>query len=320
VSDVPLRLAFAGTPELAAAVLQSIIDGGRHSISLVFTQPDRPAGRGRRLQKSAVKILAQHHHLQIREPVRSGEFDPGAELADVDALVVAAYGLILPPQILNRSRLGCINVHTSLLPRWRGAAPIQRALQAGDKETGITIMQMDAGLDSGDILLQRACPIQSTDTAATLEARLAQLGSDCLLETLDLLALGHIRSVPQDGSLASYAGKISKQEGHIDWNRPALELERMVRAFNPHPVAFTELNGITMRVWEAQVVAGQMSNHTPGTVTAAGGDGIDVCTGEQMLRLLKVQLPGKKIMTAGDFSNGHPGFLSGGSGSVSACE
>lgn len=310
MNDVQLRLAFAGTPELAAAMLQAIIDSGRHSVRLVFTQPDRPAGRGRRLHKSAVKNLSEHYHLPVREPVLSREFDTSGELADIDALVVAAYGLILPQQILTRPRLGCINVHTSLLPRWRGAAPIQRALQAGDTETGITIMQMDAGLDSGDILLQRACPIHAYDTAATLETRLTQLGGDCLLETLDLLALERIRPVPQDGNLACYAGKISKQEGRIDWTRPAVELERMVRAFNPHPVAFTELNGITMRVWEAQVVTGQAAENTPGTVTAAGSDGIDVCTGDLMLRLLKVQLPGKKIMTAGDFSNGCPGFLS----------
>ena len=309
MNDVQLRLAFAGTPELAATVLQSIIDSGRYEIRLVYTQPDRPAGRGKRLQQSAVKALAEHYHLPVREPIRARDLDAGGELVDVDVLVVAAYGLILPPEILNRTRLGCINVHTSLLPRWRGAAPIQRALQAGDTLTGITIMQVDAGLDSGDILLQKTCPIHAHDTAATLEARLAQLGGATLLEALDLLAEGRISPVPQDQGQTCYAGKISKQEARIDWTRPAIELERMVRAFNPHPVAFTRLNGITMRVWQSEVVGGQAAGCAPGTVVAAGSDGIDVCTGDRLLRLRMVQLPGKKVMSARDFINGHQDFL-----------
>ena len=309
MSEVQLRLAFAGTPGLAATVLQSIIDSGRYSIHRVYTQPDRPAGRGRRLQKSAVKVLAEHYHLPIREPARSKDLDPGGELFDIDVLVVAAYGIMLPPQILNRPRLGCVNVHTSLLPRWRGAAPIQRALQAGDTATGITIMQMDAGLDSGDILLQKTCPILAQDTAATLEMRLAQLGSAALLQTLDRLAAGVVRPEQQDESRACYAGKISKQEARIDWTRPAAELERMVRAFNPQPVAYTRLNGMTMRVWEADLVAQRALSSTPGTVLAADSSGIDVSTGDLVLRLRKVQLPGKKVMSAGDFINGHPHFL-----------
>lgn len=309
MSDSQLRLAFAGTPGLAAAVLQSIIDSGRYSIRLVYTQPDRPAGRGRRLQQSAVKVLADQHQLCVRQPVRSGEFDPEGELAAVDVLVVAAYGLILPSRILNLPRLGCINVHTSLLPRWRGAAPIQRALQAGDTETGITIMQITEGLDSGDILLQKTCPIYPHDTAATLEFRLTQLGSTCLLETLELLAEGRVNPLPQDETRACYAGKISKQEARIDWTRPAEDLERMIRAFNPHPVAVAALQGVTMRVWEAEVVPGQAGACPPGRVVAAGSDGIDVGTGTGLLRLRKVQIPGKKVIAAGDFINGHPEFF-----------
>ena len=311
MSDSRLRLAFAGTPRLAATVLQALIDCGRYSILTILTQPDRPAGRGRRLQQSAVKELAQQHGLPVREPSAAGELDPQGELNGVDVLVVAAYGLILPAGILERPRLGGINVHTSLLPRWRGAAPIQRALLAGDSETGITIMQMDAGLDSGDILLQKTCPIHTDDTAATLEDRLAILGSECLLETLDRLALNDLSPTPQDERRVTYAAKISKQEARIDWTRPAADLERMVRAFNPNPVAFTELLGITMRIWEAQVVEGGGSGRAPGTIVGAGKAGIDVSTGEQLLRLLKVQIPGKKVISVGDFINGHPDFLTG---------
>lgn len=309
MNDVLLRLAFAGTPELAAMVLQSIIDRGRYSTDLIYTQPDRPAGRGRRLQKSAVKVLAEHYRLPIREPGQPRDFDPGGELADVDLLVVAAYGMILPPQILNRPRLGCVNVHTSLLPRWRGAAPIQRAILAGDKVTGITIMKMDAGLDSGDTLLQKTCPIHPSDCAATLQDRLAILGSKCLLEVLDKIAGGNITPLKQDDSRATYASKISKQEARIDWTRPATELERMVRAFNPHPVAFTELNGIAMRIWEAHIIADTAFTAPPGTVIAAARNGIDVTTGDQLLRICKVQIPGKKVISAGDFINGHPDFI-----------
>lgn len=311
MSDVQLRLAFAGTPDLAATILRSLLASGLYRINLVFTQPDRPAGRGRKVQKSAVKILAEQHRLPVREPGRSSDFDAGGELTNIDVLVVAAFGMILPAEFLNRPALGCVNVHTSLLPRWRGAAPIQRAIQAGDRETGITIMKMEAGLDSGAILLQKACPIHPSDTAATLEQRLAILGSKCLLEALGMLAGGNIRPSKQDDSLATYAPKVSKEEACIDWTRPAAELERMVRAFNPHPVAFTELNGTFMRIWEAEIIAHTPLTAPPGTVVAAGRNGIDVTTGDQLLRLRKIQVPGKTVISAGAFINGHPDFFPG---------
>lgn len=311
MSDVKLRLAFAGTPELAATILQTILKSGHYQICLVYTQPDRPAGRGRKVQKSAVKIVAEQHRLPVREPVRSSDFDPREELVNIDVLVVAAFGMILPAEVLNRPARGCVNVHTSLLPRWRGAAPIQRAILAGDGITGITVMNMEAGLDSGDILLQKTCAILPTDTAATLQDRLALLGSECLLEVLDVIAGGGIRSTKQDESRVTYAAKINKQEARVDWTRPAVELERMVRAFNPHPVAVTELNGIEMRIWEADIVADTALTAPPGTVVAAGRNGIDVTTGDRLLRLRKVQLPGKKVISAGDFINGHPDFVPG---------
>ena len=309
MSDVPLRLAFAGTPDLAATILQSLLANGQYRICLVFTQPDRPAGRGRKVKKSAVKILAEQHQLPIREPLRSTDFDHLKELATINVLVVAAYGMILPAEVLERPVLGCVNVHTSLLPRWRGAAPIQRAILAGDRETGITIMKMEAGLDSGDILLQRTCTIHPSDTAATLEERLANLGSKCLHEVLDQVTRGDINPSKQDDRYATYAAKITKQEACINWARPAAELERIVRAFNPHPVAFTELNGTVLRIWQADIVTDTALTAPPGTVVAADKNGILVTTGEQLLRLREVQVPGKKVVSAGDFINGHPDFF-----------
>jgi methionyl-tRNA formyltransferase len=311
VNDVPLRLAFAGTPDLAATVLQALLDIRQYRISLVLTQPDRPAGRGRKILKSAVKILAEKNHIRIRQPAHPSEIDPDCDLANVDVLVVAAFGMILPSEILNRPRLGCINVHTSLLPRWRGAAPIQRAILTGDSETGITIIKMDAGLDTGDMLLRKSCLIHRDDTVATLEKRLAILGGECVLEVLDRFTGGKTEAIKQDDSLASYAGKISKQEARIDWTRPAIDLERMIRAFNPQPVAYTELKRIEMRIWEASVIENQGSTPPPGSICSASAEGIDVATGDQLLRIHKLQLPGKKIISARDFLNSHADFISG---------
>lgn len=310
MNDVSLRLAFAGTPDLAATVLHTLLDNGRYPVNLVFTQPDRPAGRGRKIIKSPVKVLAEKNHLPIRQPVHSGDIDPDGELANVDVLVVAAYGMILPPVVLNRPGLGCINVHTSLLPRWRGAAPIQRAILAGDRVTGITIIGMDEGLDTGDILLQKSCLIHRDDTAATLSGRLAQMGGECVLEILEKMNHGEIEPLKQNDSMATYAGKISKQETRIDWTRPAADLNRMIRAFNPKPVAYTELNGVEMRIWEAIVHEGNGSKGLPGSIYSASSEGIDVATGDQLLRIRKLQLPGKKIISARDFVNSHPNFMS----------
>lgn len=304
-----LRLAFAGTPDLATTLLQGLLDQSMHQVELVYCQPDRPSGRGRKITKCPVKQLAESRHLSIRQPVKANGIDPDNELAGVDLMVVAAYGMILPGEILTRPKSGCINVHTSLLPRWRGAAPIQRAIQAGDKETGITIMQMDTGLDTGDILLQRRCPIETDDTAGILHDRLAQLGVDCLLEALDKLAAGKLERTKQDDTQANYASKITKAEALIDWTRPAQELERQIRAFNPVPVTHTELNGMPMRIWEASLVSDREISSRPGTIIDCDQQGIIVATGEKLLRINKLQIPGKKPVSVADFLNGHPDFM-----------
>jgi len=303
-----LRLAFAGTPELAASILKTLIETDVYTITSVYTQPDRPAGRGRKQHKSAVKELAESQQLALIQPATPVDIDPDNNLAKVDILIVAAYGMLLPETILHRPRLGCINVHTSLLPRWRGAAPIQRAIQAGDKETGITIMQMDAGLDTGDILLQKICSISDTDTSGTLHDRLAILGGEALVETLSGLANNTLRGRAQDNTQVTYAHKISKIEAKIDWSMSARGIERTIRAFIPKPVAHTSLNNVQMRIWQAEVMESGSHNESPGTVLASSNAGIDVATGDGVIRILKLQQPGKNSVTAAAFHNGHPHF------------
>ncbi len=305
-----LKLAFAGTPALAATVLETLITADAFTISCVYTQPDRPAGRGRKLHKSMVKEVAESNHLLIHQPLCSKEMDIDNKLSQVDVLIVAAYGMLLPESILNRPGLGCINVHTSLLPRWRGAAPIQRAIQAGDRETGITIMQMDAGLDTGDILLQKICTIKDDDTAGSLHDRLAILGAEALLETLTRLPDNSLQRQKQNDEQASYARKISKAEAEIDWTLPAGTIERSIRAFNPSPVAHTLLNHVPMRIWEAEVLDIDSGHHSPGTVLASSTDGVDIATADKVIRIHKLQLPGKKITSASAFHHGHPHFSS----------
>ena len=309
MTDSTLQLAFAGTPALAATILQTLIDNTAHDIVVVYTQPDRLSGRGRKLHESEVKRLATARQLDIRQPASAADIDPAGQLSNVDALIVAAYGMILPAALLTQPRLGCINVHTSLLPRWRGAAPIQRSIQAGDTETGISIMQMDAGLDTGDILLQQSCPIHSDDTAGTLHDRLAILGGKCLLETLNKMLTDNIHPLKQDDSQATYARKLSKAEALIDWRKPAIEVQRTIRAFNPVPVAHTELNGIKMRIWDADILDETHESQAPGSVIACRADGIIVTTGTQLLCIRRLQLPGKKASTTQDFLNGHPDFI-----------
>ena len=305
-----LRLAFAGTPELAATVLQRILkDENNYSVVNVYTQPDRRAGRGRKLLPSPVKILAEKHHIPVKQPERPEDIDISSELAELDALIVAAYGMILPEDVLTGPRLGCINVHTSLLPRWRGAAPIQRAIQAGDNETGITIMRMDAGLDTGNILLQKSCAIHEDDTSGILHDRLAILGGETLLQALEGLTKGTLQGEKQNNSQATYAKKITKEEAQIDWSLPAQQIQQNIRAFNPTPVAHSELNNIRIRIWEASVLEIQTRDYTPGTIISCSTEGIDIATADLVLRILKLQLPGKKVITAKDFSNSHPDFL-----------
>ncbi|MBI4005139.1 MAG: methionyl-tRNA formyltransferase [Gammaproteobacteria bacterium] len=310
MSKPNLRLAFAGTPELAATTLEALLERSRHTVTRVYTQPDRHAGRGRRLATSMVKQLALKHDLEIFQPETTAEIDPENDLSKVDVLIVVAYGMLLPEKILNRPTYGCINVHTSLLPRWRGAAPIQRAIQWGDTETGITIMQIDAGLDTGPILAQVKCSIRPDDTAGSLHNRLATLGGACLLETLDKMTTYDIKPVPQDNSLATYARKISKAEADLDWSLSAIELERTIRAFNPSPVTHTKLNGFKLRIWQAKIVD-KSTDDPPGTVIACHKSGIDVATGKGILRLLKIQPPGKRILNSTEFLNGRPDFVTG---------
>ena len=304
-----LQLVFAGTPQLAATILSALLKQQRHALSAVISQPDRPAGRGRIVVASPVKQLAEKHGLPIRQPATPDMIDPDNTMAEVDVLVVAAFGMILPAEILHRPRLGCINVHTSLLPRWRGAAPIQRAIQAGDSKTGVTIMQIEQGLDQGDILLQKECAILPDDTGGSLLGKLAVLGGECLVETLDRLAEDTITPKKQDDKLATYASKISKEEALIDWNTSAVELERMIRAFNPAPVAHTVLQGTAVRIWEADIIDTGAVPQPPGRIIDISADGIVVAAAHDALRIRRLQLPGRKATSVRDFLNGHPDLL-----------
>lgn len=300
-----LRVVFAGTPDFAAAYLEALIDS-EHKVVAVYTQPDRPAGRGKKLSMSPVKQLAGEHSLPVYQP--QSLRDPAAqeELAalEPDVMVVVAYGLILPQAVLDTPRFGCLNVHGSLLPRWRGAAPIQRAIEAGDSETGITIMQMNAGLDTGDILALEACPIQAKDTSASLFHHLSQLGKKPLLKVLADLPAHQAQAQAQDEAGATYAHKISKEEARLDWQRPAIELERQIRAFNPFPMAWTELGELRIKVIAAELIDTE-SQATAGTITAVSDAGVDVQCGRGCLRLSLLQLPGKRPMPVKDILLGN---------------
>lgn len=302
-----MRLIFAGTPEFAAAALQAILDAG-HEVVLVLTQPDRPAGRGMALQASPVKQLAVKHGIPVHQPekLRTEEqrqpvFDAQAEL-----MVVAAYGLILPQVILDAPRRGCLNIHGSLLPRWRGAAPIQRAIQAGDAETGITIMQMDIGLDTGAMLLKAVTPIADDDTAATLHDKLAAQGASLIVAALTKLEQGELPPTPQPEEGVTYAAKISKAEAELDWRLPAIELDRAIRAYNPFPGALSNMAGTPVKIWQARPEAASDLFPEPGTVVAADGNGVVVACGEGVLRLLTLQKPGGKRLPVGEFLRGFP--------------
>ncbi len=294
-----MRLIFAGTPEFAAAALKSLIDTD-HEIALVLTQPDRPAGRGMKLKASPVKELALAHALPVTQPasLRDAAAQDGLRKIHADAMVVAAYGLILPRAVLDIPRLGCLNIHASLLPRWRGAAPIQRAILAGDAETGITIMQMDEGLDTGPMLLKKACPISAEDTAQTLHDKLAVLGGEAIVEALQLAARGALRPEPQDDARATYAAKLTKDEAVIDWNAPAEQIARAVRAYNPFPVAATELAGAPLRIWSARALPQQ---GPAGVVLALDRNGIVVGCGQGALLVTELQRAGGKRLRAEQF-------------------
>lgn len=295
-----MRVIFAGTPEFAATALRALIAAG-HDIPLVLTQPDRPAGRGMKLRMSPVKEVALAHGLAVAQPdnLKSGEARQPIAAADAEVMVVAAYGLILPQAVLDMPRLGCVNIHASLLPRWRGAAPIHRAIEAGDAETGITLMQMDAGLDTGAMLSRAAIPILDTDTTGSLHDRLAELGAAAITALLPRLAQGAVAATPQDNALASYAAKISKDEAVLDWALPASTLARKIRAFNPFPGASAQIDGHALKIWRARVVPGQGS---PGSVLDK--DSLTIACGEAALRIEEVQKAGGKRQTTAEYQRG----------------
>lgn len=297
-----MKIAFAGTPEFAATALQAILDAG-FEVALVLTQPDRPAGRGMQLQPSAVKQLALAHNIPVDQPEKLRTPEQQARLAACapDLLVVAAYGLILPQAVLDLPRLGCLNIHGSLLPRWRGAAPIHRAIEAGDAETGITIMQMEAGLDTGPMLLKQALPILPDDTTASLHDKLATLGGEMIVTALRALEKGPLPATVQPEAGVTYAHKIDKTESALDFRLPATVLARKLRAFNPFPGGAATVNGTTLKLWAGEAVAGQ---GLPGTVLTADATGVVVACGEGALRLTVLQKPGSKRLPASEFLRG----------------
>ena len=298
-----LKLIFAGTPDFAARHLAALLSSD-HEVVAVYTQPDKPAGRGQKLTASPVKELALAHDLPVYQPASLRNEAAQAELAALgaDLMVVVAYGLILPKAVLDTPRLGCINVHGSLLPRWRGAAPIQRSIWAGDAETGVTIMQMDVGLDTGAMIRKVTCPIASDETSASLYDKLAGLGPQALVDTLDAMAAGDTAAEPQDDALANYAEKLSKEEARIDWSMDAVAIERCIRAFNPWPISWFDVAGQTVKVWQAEVLP-QAHGQAAGTLLKADKQGIEVATGQGVLRLLTLQPPGKKAMSVSDLLN-----------------
>ncbi len=299
-----MKIVFAGTPQFAASALAAL--NKEHQIVAVLTQPDRPAGRGMHTTTSPVKQFAAQHELPVLQPatLKNEEIQHMIAALDADVMVVAAYGLILPKTVLQLPRHGCLNIHASLLPRWRGAAPIQRAILAGDNETGITIMQMDEGLDTGYMLLRKACPIEQSDTAQTLHDKLAGMGAGCILEALRLLKDNRLTPVRQDNEAACYAAKLLKGEAQIDWEQGARQIERAVRAYNPFPVCQTMLDGVTIKIWQAGIFAD--TSGEPGKVLAADKLGITVACGKGALRLEILQRPGGKAQPAAQFLQAMP--------------
>ncbi|QLZ67954.1 methionyl-tRNA formyltransferase [Legionella sp. PC1000] len=309
-----LNIVFAGTPEFGLPCLSALLHSTHH-IQAIYTQPDRPAGRGRKLHASAVKEWALNHQIPVYQPSNFKNPEAIAELAAFkpDVIVVIAYGLILPKAVLEIPRLGCINVHASLLPRWRGASPIQSAILHGDTESGVTIMQMDAGMDTGAMLRKITCPISTSETAQSLHDRLAEISAQPLLQTLDELAAQTAKSETQNNELATYASKINKEDAHINWQQTAVEIDRKIRAFNPWPIAYTHLGEEILRIHQAKIVALPFSQ-TPGTIVSIDKKGMLIATGEQGLLVERIQLPGAKVISIADWLNSsksqvHAGFV-----------
>lgn len=316
----PLRIIFAGTPEFSVPPLQALLDS-EHEIVGVYTQPDRPAGRGRKLTASPVKALALEHGLSVFQPENFKTEEACQQLASLkaDLMVVVAYGLILPKTVLDMPTYGCLNIHASLLPRWRGAAPIQRAIEAGDAESGVTIMQMDIGLDTGDMLHKVATKITPEDNAQALHDRLSRLGSQALMETLSALQSQTLQPKKQDESLVTYAHKLSKAEAEIDWHQPAESIVRKIQAFNPWPVAFTHFQDKPLRIGQAKQLSNSelaeltqyvdqdlLAHNSPGLVLSSSKEGVVVMTGTQPILLQQMQPSGKKMMSAYDFALSRP--------------
>lgn len=309
-----MRVIFAGTPEFAAVALQALIDEG-FEIPLVFTQPDRPAGRGMQLQASAVKQLAVQHRIPVAQPISlrlDGKYPEQAQQAHAllqstphDVMVVAAYGLLLPQSVLDIPPKGCINIHGSLLPRWRGAAPIHRAIEAGDTETGNTIMQMELGLDTGPMLLKQSLPIAADDTTGSLHDKLAKLGGEMIVTALRQMEAGQLTATPQPEEGVIYAAKISKEEAALDFNLSAAVLDRKIRAFNPFPGAHASTGEHTIKIWRAELAPEGSSTQAAGTILAANAqDGVLVATGQGVLKLTELQKPGGKRLPAAEFLKG----------------
>ncbi|HET8707484.1 MAG TPA: methionyl-tRNA formyltransferase [Pseudomonadales bacterium] len=310
-----LNVVFAGTPEFAVPSLRALLNS-QHRVSAVYTQPDRPAGRGKKLQPSPVKQLALAHGLPVLQPETLKGEEAQQQLAafQPDVMVVVAYGLLLPQRILDTPRLGCINVHGSLLPRWRGAAPVERAIAAGDENTGVVIMQMEAGLDTGPMLKTAVLPI-GTKTAAQITGELAELGARTLIQVLDEFAVQPYTGEIQDNSLATYAAKLTKAEGNLDWRLPAEQLARLVRAYNPRPVAFSQIEAEPVRIWNA-VSVNEQATAAPGTIVRADKNGIYVACGENLLQLTELQLTGGKVLPVAAILNGKRELFAPGKGFV----
>lgn len=298
-----MRLVFAGTPDFAATALKSLLQTD-HDLVAVYSQPDRPAGRGRKLTPSPVKQVALDAGIPVYQPetLKTAEAQETLRALNADVMVVAAYGLILPAAVLSIPRYGCLNIHASLLPLWRGAAPIQRAIAAGDRETGITIMQMDAGLDTGDMLLKTATPIEESDTGGSLHDRLATMGGQAIVDALKSLETGTLTAEPQNSKKACYAHKLTKEEGHIDWTEDASSINRTIRAFNPWPGTFTDADDLRIRIHATDVIDVTSDRH-PGTVVERSREGIDIACGLDVLRVTRLQLSGSRPQSASDLIN-----------------